>query len=151
MADQEGGDLTELRTVEAEGVSRDPVTTMAQFMAMMMEERKDCSERERQERAERSEQLKLMNSMLERSTRPATAPPVEHIPAGGAGGGEELRIDRALSHLPWMKDGDDAGNFVASFEGLLRQERIPRDRWRYALISSLSQTARDLVAEVIDN
>ena len=88
MADQEGGDFTELRTVETEGVSRDLVTTMAQFMAMMMEERKDRSERERQERAERSEQLKLMNSMLERNTRPATAPPVKHILAGRAGGGE---------------------------------------------------------------
>ena len=52
---------------------------------------------------------------------------------------------------PRMKDGDDVGNFVASFEGLLRQERFPRDRWRYALIFSLSQTARDLVAEVIHN
>ena len=63
---------------------------------------------------------------------------------------EEDHIERALSRLPRMREGDDLEELVSLVETKLRMDNVPEVRWKGALLECLSPKSMALAQDVLD-
>ena len=110
------------------------------------ERRKDREAREKREQEERQKdreaQQQLFKSLLESKTKEMTEASNTRK--------EEDRIERALSCLPRMREGDDLEELVSLVETKLRMDNVPEVRWKGALLECLSPKSMALAQDVLD-
>ena len=80
------------------------------------------------------------------SGQPATA--MQRNGENHKGGQKDREV---TSMIQRMIEGDNFERFVVSIEKSLTQEDIPYDQWKTALLSNLTQKARDMVADITDD
>ena len=110
------------------------------------ERRKDREAQEKREQEERQKdreaQQQLFKSLLESKTKEITEASNTRK--------EEDHVERALSRLPRMREGDDLEELVSLVETKLRMDNVPEVRWKGALLECLSPKSMALAQDVLD-
>ena len=134
--------------------------TVVSLLQMMLEDRRKEDERRQQEeedrrkerKEERDAQQQFLKTILEskyKEMTEASQTRKEEDKADKALKEEEERVERALSRLPRMREGDDLEELVCHVEAKMKMDNVPVNKWKGALLDCLSPKAMALAHDVL--
>ena len=145
--------LDELETtvveIKPEMANEDAMTKMMQLILEDRQkdreyrEKRDKLAKEEMERREKIEKQtrdaheKLLLQLMEKQSKQATE------------ARQTSRIDRGLSKIQPLREGDDVEDFINSLEAHFQQEDIPAKYWKTALLTAIPPKVKALVRETI--